>query len=267
MDVRCYYIAQGFVIAGFGYSFSRLNSRIQVKASRLIYFSDQVEEIRFGISLIDKLIAQGEVIALYARKAIGFSKLNRSITAETVVRKGCEAGDPYAMNLASQWAGRPGNGLSISDDERVELLEKSLRIAFNEEAAYYLSMVYRSQGRTSEAKELLESAVKASADPRNLLEFELGKFLFSDGQELLRARSLIDSYAKEDVWSSLNAAEFFCDRDEFSLGFEMFESAVRLALVEDFQNFRGTFEAMRNRLLDVDGFDDGDVNFLVECLG
>jgi len=30
MDVRCYYIAQGFVIAGFGYSFSRLNSRIQV---------------------------------------------------------------------------------------------------------------------------------------------------------------------------------------------------------------------------------------------
>ena len=29
MDVRCYYIAQGFVIAGFGYSFSRLNSRIQ----------------------------------------------------------------------------------------------------------------------------------------------------------------------------------------------------------------------------------------------
>jgi|26BtaG_2_1085354.scaffolds.fasta_scaffold07112_1 DNA-binding transcriptional LysR family regulator len=30
MDVRCYYIAQGLVIAGFGYSFSRLNSRIQV---------------------------------------------------------------------------------------------------------------------------------------------------------------------------------------------------------------------------------------------
>jgi len=30
MDVGCYYIAQGLVIAGFGYSFSRLNSRIQV---------------------------------------------------------------------------------------------------------------------------------------------------------------------------------------------------------------------------------------------
>ncbi len=29
MDVGCYYIAQGLVIAGFGYSFSRLNSRIQ----------------------------------------------------------------------------------------------------------------------------------------------------------------------------------------------------------------------------------------------
>jgi hypothetical protein len=38
MDVRCYYIAQGFVIAGFGYSFSRLNSRIQVIVNLAWYF-------------------------------------------------------------------------------------------------------------------------------------------------------------------------------------------------------------------------------------
>jgi diguanylate cyclase (GGDEF)-like protein/PAS domain S-box-containing protein len=36
MDVRCYYIAQGFVIAGFGYSFSRLNSRIQAFVNRSV---------------------------------------------------------------------------------------------------------------------------------------------------------------------------------------------------------------------------------------
>lgn len=198
-----------------------------LKASRLIYSSDQSVGIKSGIALIDKIMSQGEVIGLYACKAIGFYRLNRSVTAETVALRGCEAGDPFAMNLVSQWAGNPDHELNISDDERVELLEKSLGIAFNEEAAYYLSMVYRSDGRISEARELLESAVNVSGDPRNLLEFELGKVLFSDGKNIDRAKLLINSYAKEDVWSCLNAAKFFCDIGEFTLGFELFESAVK----------------------------------------
>jgi hypothetical protein len=43
MDVRCYYIAQGLVIAGFGYSFSRLNSRIQVIGSPVGRLFDQAK--------------------------------------------------------------------------------------------------------------------------------------------------------------------------------------------------------------------------------
>ncbi|WP_288373129.1 hypothetical protein, partial [uncultured Marinobacter sp.] len=42
-----YYIAQGLVIAGFGYSFSRLNSRIQVmknqRFSRFLSHETQIE--------------------------------------------------------------------------------------------------------------------------------------------------------------------------------------------------------------------------------
>lgn len=237
------------------------------RSSRLVYLSDQVEGVKLGISLIDKLIAQGEVINLYALKAIGFSRLNRSVTAETVAFQGCEAGDPYAMNLVAQWAGDSGHDIELTDDERAELFENSLEIAFNDEAAYYLSAWHLDQGRVPQALELLGQSVKVSGDPRKLLEFELGKLLFRAGQDPDRALKLIGEYAEQDVWSKLNAAEFLCDIEKFSLGFEMFESATKSALVEDFQNFGETFETVRNRLLDFEGFDDGDVNFLVECLG
>ena len=237
------------------------------KSTQLIYSAASMDDIKAGIAIIDELIVQGDVEGLYCDKACAFSAMNRQLTGVSIARKGVEAGDPYAMNLLAQWAGYPDKKISMTDEERTKLLEKSLGIAFNCEAAYYLSTYYQSQGKVSEAIALLEQAIRYGEDKRGLVEFALGSMLVEQDNDIERGFELLTYYASKSYWNALNTAEKLVDISRYAEALAFFKMAVTHATDLEIREGIAHFTAVRDALQEHENLQDADLNFLIACLG
>lgn len=237
------------------------------KAIGLIYSANSIDDKKAGIAIIDELITEGLVFGVYCDKACAFASINRELTGVSVARKGVEAGDPYAMNLLAQWAGMPGKGFSMTDEERAKLYERSLEIAFNCEAAYYLSMFYAKNYRFDDAIGLLEKALHSGEDDRGLLEFELGRLLIKCDKGMQRPLELFRSIADKSAVAALNAAETLVNLGHEFDALIFFRQAVIESTDMEIRDQIESFVAVRDALLSYEGISQADLSFLVSCLG
>lgn len=237
-----------------------------MKARLLIYLGESEEAIKEGLTINEELIREGEIIGTYCDKACGFSSIGSKKTAVAIARKGVEMGDPYAMNLLVQWSGYPDRGIFMGDQECIELLEQSLEIVFNAEAAYYLSMFYESESRVWEAIDVLEKALRYD-DSRRLIGFRLGSILIGLDENSERGYELIDSYARESGWSSLNAAEKMAGSGNFGYALKLFKQSLCSTYDKEIQLHIDDYRAVRDALISHNEATEKDLFFLINCLG
>lgn len=237
------------------------------KAISLIHSIEEKNDIHEGIYILEELIREGEVIDVYCLKAIALERLNRSISADVVALQGAEKGDPYAMNLVAQWAGHDRPKIKLTEPERMRLYEKSLGIAFNEEAAYYLSMYYEDLGLVDEATTLLEKCIKHKEDTRGLFESRLAKMLLSSGKNKNKAYELYEAYSNKGYWSSLNSADELIELNETHLALRYFKQSITTAMDSEILQYKDKYMSVRDRLLNCSELNEDDLCFITECLG
>jgi len=239
---------------------------LEWKSTLLTSLGKNVDEIREGIAICDRLIKYGIVINSYHNKAVAFARMNRKHTAINFLKKGVDAGDPYAINFYVQWSSYPENDINLSQDECIRLLEKSVSIAFNGEAAYYLSIYYQNLGEHSKAIDLLEDSVEKSADKRGLLESQLGKLLINQRRDKSRGIQFLISYARSSFHAAICAVEDLLSVDCFDVALTLFMESFKSAKDVDIVENRESIDGLRSALVDKCYEDEKTLFFLVHCL-